>query len=94
MKLVSCNYIFYKHLSKYNHLSHPNGRRNQTKSIARMNLKLKRRKEKKENERKREGVGERGGGGVSEREKDRERAMLENVEEMIVHVYNSFFLPK
>ena len=44
-------YIFYKHLSKYNHLSHPNAGRNQTKSIARMYLNL---KEKIENKREKE----------------------------------------
>ena len=66
------NYIFYKHLRKYNHLPHPNGRRSQIKSIARMDLKLISRKEKIENERKREGVREQerekwgGGGGGGE----------------------------
>ena len=58
---MNLHLLQYKYLRKYNHLSHPNERRNQTKSIARMDLliKLRRRKEKIENERKEEGVRER-----------------------------------
>ena len=76
---------FLQYLRKYSHLSHPNERRNQTKSIARMDLKLRRRKEKIDNERKEEGVRERN----RERERKIGRTMIENGEEMIV--FNSFF---
>ena len=63
-------YIFYKHLSKYNHLSHPNAGRNQTKSIARMYLNL---KEKIENKREKESVSEEVRETQRERKTERER---------------------